>query len=352
MGRDPIPGERIPGHRIHDDPGEPALALFRRGHHGRQGKRLPNRVVQVGEEEPGTVPVPVQTGQDQGASQSAPHLVPFEFRLPLFEVVSRIQIVVAMEPEEAAMEAVSAVPGHEQHLAARTNAVLRRIEAGLDVEFPNRFRRGDHAGGPVAAGDQGPVEIGQVVAPAHSQDLNAPRPLGDRPRSQGDQVPEVAFLGGHVSHPFAIDELSHVVPLDGELGEVLRDLGSFPRPAGPEAKIEADALSDLEPDRHPSLGLEAVPGGQDFVVSHRQTVPAVDPGGVGRDDKEFVGLRPPDPDLDLGQGTAAEFPDGPLQHRNLTLGHTRISRPQDSDQEQDDQTGISHGGAEYMPNAA
>ena len=211
---------------------------------------------------------------------------------------------------------------------------------------------GDHAGGPVAAGDQGPVEIGQVVAPAHSQHLDAPRPLGDGPRSQGDQVPEVAFLGGHVSQPFAIDELSHVLPLDGELGEVLRNPGSLPRPAGAEEEIEADALSDLEPDRRPPLRLEAVLGGQDFVVSHRQTVPAVDPGGIGREDKEFVGLRPPGPDLDLGQGTAAEFPHGPLQHRNLTLGHTRIGRPQDTDQEQNDQAGFSHGVAEYMPNAA
>ena len=87
--------------------------------------------------------------------------------------------------------------------------------------------------------------------------------------------------------------------------------------------------------RHPSLRIEAVLGGQDFVVSHRQTVPAVDAGDIGFEDQEFVGLRPPGPDLDPGQRTSVEFPYGPLQRRNLTLGHTRISRPQDTDQEQD-----------------
>ena len=159
-------------------------------------------------------------------------------------------------------------------------------------------------------------------------------PLATAPGARVTRVPEVTFLGRHVPQLLAIDELSHVVPLDGELGEVLRYLGSLPRPPGAEAKIEADPLSDLEPDRYPSLGIEAVPGGQHFVVSHRQTLPAVDAGGVGFEDKEFVGLRPPGPDLDLRQGTAVEFADGPLQHRNLTLGHSRPCRPDGTDEEQ------------------
>ena len=335
----PAVREELPGGRVQDGRREHAPFFGAGGDDPGQRPGLPNRPELVGKEEPGPV-LPVEQARDQdGASQGRAQLVALEFRLPLFEEVAGVQIVVPVEPVQVSMKLVAAALGHGGDLTAGTHAVLGRVEAGLHVEFLQRVGARLEGGVPVSVGEEGAVDIGEIVLEPHPHDLDV-APVRRRrggPGRQAGQPPDVAGVDRQRVEFLLVDDLSQIRPSGSQQSRTrLLDRGAAGRPP-PELEIRPEGLSHQQIQVPENLRPESRQRHGQLVLAHPQAVAPEIARRAGEKIDDLVRIQVSEADLGVRRRRSVrqQHPAQNCAGVDLGLQHNSGCQPEDRNRRQD-----------------
>ena len=262
---------------------------------------------------------------DDGAADDAAELIALQRVAVGGEIVLGVEVVVAEEVEDRAVEGIGSGARDDVDDRAGMEAVLRGEAGGLHAEFLNgigEWERQVHVGervgvvgavhqvlglGALAAGD-GERDFAGIVLGA---DVVA-RGRGGGGAGKQNQVRRLPAVEGNVDHALRVDDLRYGLILGlhhGGRGVHLDGLGGS---AHFEADVNAQVVADLDDDAGLHEGLKSLLADAELIRSHGKVGKAVSAVGSAGDGALQSGVGLGGFDLGAGDDSSIGVGDGAL----------------------------------------